>query len=208
MAQEMRGERGPGRRASEADNQVPMYHTEHMLAYIFAAAAIVMGVLGLLVGFDVLASGGGEVAGPGAASQNFWDGLNWIIPAIAAAMVAYALHSSEHHLAQNPSTLTSSHRSMWNSEHYLAWLVGLATVALATIGILVGFDVINTGNSFDGLLWSFAAIGTGALTMTLHSVRHHQMASEEDYILGVVERGSAARGTARGGTQPGMERRS
>jgi len=205
MAQEMRGQ-SSYRASNDTESQVPMYHTEHFLAYLFAVASIVMGVLGLLVGFNVINKGGGTST-LGVPPQNFWDGLNWIIPAIASAMLAYTLHSSEHHLAQNPSTLAPAHKSMWNSEHYGAWLVGIGTVALAVIGMLVGFDVINRGTPFDGLIWSFASVGAGALAMTLHSVRHHQMATEEDYILGVVERAGTARGTTTTrGTQPGMER--
>ena len=59
------------------------------------------------------------------------------------------------------------------------------------------------GRSFDLLKFVTMVkdspnIGTGVLTNTLHSVRHHQYATDEDYILSVVERraaGASTRGT-------------
>jgi hypothetical protein len=180
---------------------------EHMLAYVMAIAAIALGTIGLLVGFDILASGDNTAGQDLAAGEgNFWDGLLWIVPGISAAMLSFALHRTDHHLSRNPMTLDSAHKGMWSGEHAFAWIVGLGTIALGTIGLLVGFDVFDNGNTaFDGLLWSFASLGGSVLTNTLHSVRHHQLATDEDYILSVVEKNEGRR-TTTGTTEVARER--
>jgi hypothetical protein len=197
-----------GMHARDTDSQVPMYHTEHMLAYIMAVAAIVLGVIGALRGFGILGEGALEQAAEGnfaaldaGGGNPFWDALVWLLPAISAAFLAFALHSSEHHLARNPATLDDAHKSMFNAEHFGAWAMGLVAIACGALAILVGFDVFDRGNTQgDGIIWGLLALGSSGLTATLHGVRHHQLATDEDYILSVVERRASQRSTT---TAPG-----
>lgn len=188
-----------GMRARDSDVQVPAYHTEHLLAYVMAIVAVALGVIGLLVGFDVIAGDANTLtAGDSGTSNNFMDGMLWLLPALSAAMLANALHRTDHHLSRNPSTLDTAHKSMWNGEHGLAYVAALGAIGLTVIGMLVGFDVFNNGNvPGDGFLWIVAGLGASILTVTLHSVRHHQLATDEDYILSVVEHHQGQRTSAR-----------
>lgn len=172
--------------------EVSTYNTEHMLAYLFALGAIAMGVIGLLVGFDVISNGAeGDVTG----GNHFWNGLVWMLPTVSAALLAMALHRTDHHLTRSPASPVAGHEGMWQSEHWTAWLTAAGAVAMGVIGVLVGFDVISKGaDQFDGILWGFASVGAAVLTNTLHAVRHHQIASDEEYLVGLVdERISAVR---------------
>ncbi|MCC6381853.1 MAG: hypothetical protein IT304_05050 [Dehalococcoidia bacterium] len=174
--------------------QVSTYNTEHMLAYLVALGAIVMGVIGLLVGFDVISNGAeGDVTG----GSHFWNGVVWLLPAISAALLSMALHRTDHHLTRSQASPDGAHEGMWQGEHWTAWLVAAGAVAMGVIGILVGFNVIGPGvDMFDGVLWGFASVGAAVLTNTLHAVRHHQIASDEDYIVGIVDERISVAGRA------------
>jgi hypothetical protein len=183
-------------RVAVSDAERGWYNLEHTFAYLMAVTAIVLGVIGLLRGFGIV---GGEeslnaavnsdsveratdaISGPGSA----WDGAVWLLPAIAAAMLSFALHRGDHHTAG----YVAEHDGTWKGEHFVAWLLALGTIAAGVVAILVGFDVFDRGNSqLDGLLWGLASIGGGILVNTLHDVRHHLVVADEDYIMAVVER--------------------
>ena len=67
------------------------------------------------------------------------------------------------------------------------------------LGILVGFDAFDSGHTAeDGILWQLASLVPAILSCALHSVRHHQMAVEEDVIIAIVEERVGTFGTARG----------
>jgi hypothetical protein len=201
-----------GLHARDTDNQVPMYHAEHFAAWAMAVVAIALGTIGLLRGFGIIGTTEEFIQtstadGGITAAVQFWDAMLWLLPAIGAAFLAYALHRSEHHLARNPDTLADPHEGMWKAEHFGAWVVAAVTIGLGALALLVGFDVFNQGwTQADGILWGIACVGTGILTATLHGVRHHQMATNEDYIMSVVEK--RARGTSTTTTvrEPGTER--
>lgn len=182
------------------------YYFEHYAAWLFAAGAIAMGAIGLLVGFGRI-NGTTTVAGTTVTTpaSAFWNGSLWLSTAIAAAVLAYALHRTEHHFHRDPAEIEGPERGLWMFEHYLAWLIGLGAIALGVIGLIIGFDVPSRGYTiFDGLLWSFSAAGASVLTSVLHNVSHHQLAAEEDYIVGVVERrvGAGMPGMAATPTRP------
>jgi hypothetical protein len=78
--------------------------------------------------------------------------------------------------------------------------MALGAIALGVIGMLVGFNVFTDENRYsqaDGLLWTLCGLGASVLTNTLHAVRHHQLASDQDYIIAVVEERVRSRGDAR-----------
>lgn len=191
--------------------QTGAYNAEHFIAYILLIGAIAMAVIGLLIGFGQLDAwdtglGANEVTAP--MSSTFWDGLLWITGALSLYMLSSALHQTEHHFDRAPSTLDSANRSMWTGEHYLSYITAIAAIALGVLALLVAYDAFSNDNTvFDGLLWMFTSLGASIGTLTLHTVRHHQSAADEDYIMSVVERHSTTPRTS-GARVPGTERRS
>ena len=83
-----------------------MYKTEHLLAWLFAIGAIILAVIGALAAFDVITlrtvtiaeTPLVEVEGE-SGTTHFRDGLLLILPAIALGILAWTMHSSEHHVA-------------------------------------------------------------------------------------------------------------
>jgi FtsH-binding integral membrane protein len=111
------------------------------IASIAATAAVVLAVLGLLVGFDILDN-----------DLPFQNGLVWLISGIIVATLANVFRR-EHHIAED----TSRHKSQ-DAEAVLgnsvATLMAIGAAVLATLGLLVAFDIINTDLPFEnGLLW-------------------------------------------------------
>lgn len=166
------------------------YQSEHWLAWVFAVIAIVLGVMGLLVGFDVLdirddVVGGGAVA----SARDFDEALLWMLPAIGAAVLSLALHRTEHHRSRSAAARTeTADTNLYRVEHGAAYLVALAAIVAGVAGMLVGYDVFDNGNTErDGYLWVIGGIVLTVLTNTLHSVRHHQMVAEEDVIVRIIE---------------------
>lgn len=163
-----------------------LFATEHSLAWLMAIAAIVLGVLGLLTGFDILNLRSGEGAeGPGGLPANFLDGTMLIFSGITAGMLAYTLHSSDHHRMRGMMTAGKADKATSAAEHSMAYLMALGTIALVVIGLLVGYGVFDVENpQLDGLLWIWTGFGGSILSATLHSVRHH--VSETDEIVAIV----------------------
>jgi hypothetical protein len=168
-----------------------MYRSEHYLAWLMAAGAIVLALIGALVAFDIMSirtidlqdTGVTGTDATGNAIANFQDGVLLILPAIALGFLAMTLHTPEHHLQAD-----SRKEGLWNAEHSLAYLGVLTTLAFVVLGILIGFDVFDNGNTYrDGVIWGLLAITSGALTATLHSVRHHAPAYDADDIRVIVE---------------------
>jgi hypothetical protein len=186
-------------RASEA-----VYQWEHMLAYIAAAVAVGLAVIGLLVGFGVIDTTNDLEVTDTATGTAFTDGLLWLLPALSMAILAYGLHAGDHHRAQQHAGTELDRRprsevALWSAEHLFSMIAGGVALALAAVAILVGFDVFDRENvANDGFLWAIASIGAAILTAALHAVEHHQVETDEDYIVSIVEERVRGRSTETG----------
>jgi hypothetical protein len=189
-------------RSRDATAQDSAYKTEHIAAWAMVFASLLLGAIGVCRAFGLI--GGGAEAGeittgaPGTQAVSFpaiWDGVVWLLPAIAAALLAMALHRNDHHRMLNPELLPDDEEGLWKGEHALALVMALGAIACGVLGVLVGFDVFDRGNDQpDSIPWHLAAVGLALLTNALHAVRHHQFATDEDYIVRVVERRVATPG--------------
>lgn len=178
---------------------------EHIFAYVCALIAVVLAATGLMEGFgviDIAEQGQGAQEGAPNAGDNqasFLDGVLFLIPAATFAFLAFYFHASDHHRLRDVRKLEDTDRAAWITEHAGALLAGGAAMALAVLGILVGFDAFDSGHTAeDGILWQLASLVPAILSCALHSVRHHQMAVEEDVIIAIVEERVGTFGTARG----------
>jgi hypothetical protein len=164
-----------------------LFDIEHMGAWLMAAVAIGLGAVGLLVGFDIIELRSGEPGEVGGLPASFLDGAMLIFAGITAGILAYTLHSTEHHRGRSPVTETD--RSLWTFEHGLAYLMAVGSIALVVIGLIAGFGAFDNDNEqLDGLLWIWTGFGAGILAATLHSVRHHQAVETDEMIAIVTER--------------------
>jgi hypothetical protein len=167
-------------RRSTAGDQA--YTTEHSLAYVMAVVALVLGVIGVLRGFGVI--GGSDASNtPNGNVSALWDGVMWLLPAISAAFLAWALHTNDHHRMRDTAQLPDADEGMWKGEHAAAYLSAAASVVFALLGMLVGFHLLGRGDhQYDSIPWHLASIGMAVLTNALHSVRHHQLATDDDFV--------------------------
>ena len=185
-------------RRANSDPQEAAFNTEHMAAYALAATALILGIIGLLRGFGIL--GNDEVRDVGEAGTRdigfpaIWDGVTWLLPAIAAALLSFALHRNDHHRLRDPERTTDPDEAGWKTEHMLAYVMALVSIVCAVLGMLVGFNVFGRdfGDQPDGIPWHLASVLTAILANTLHSVRHHQMSREDTFI---IERRDTTAGT-------------
>ena len=181
------------------------YKTEHMLAWALAALAILFTLLGLLVGFGVLGDTPAGGSTPGDVRGNeflgLWDAAVWLLPAIAAALLSFALHRNEHHRHRDPDRLPDDEEGLWKAEHSAAWLMTAASIVLGALCLLVGFDIIGGDyDQPDGILWGLGSVVTAILANALHSVRHHQMV--RDFVLQRDTRTVGAGERERGSVRP------
>lgn len=163
-----------------------LFATEHSLAWLMALGAIVLGAIGLLTGFDILNLRSGEPGeGPAGLPVDFLDGTMLIFSGITAAMLAYTLHSSDHHRMRGMTTASKSDKAASAAEHTMAYLMAIGTIALVVIGLLVGYGALDVDNpQLDALMWIWAGFGGSILAATLHTVRHHVV--ETDEIVAIV----------------------
>jgi hypothetical protein len=191
-----------------------VFQTEHGLAYGLMALAMILGFLGLMRGFGVI--GGNDASNT--PIRNFsalMDGVVWLLPAISMSLLAWAFHNGDHHRMRDPERLDDADQTAWKTEHMLADIMAAGSVIFALLGILTGFHLLGRGDTqVDSMPWHLASIAAAALTNALHSVRHHQLSSEDVFVVarreeGVVPAATPARmagdtgemtGTARGGT--------
>jgi hypothetical protein len=169
-----------------------MYDAEHWVGLVMAFLAILLMAIGLMRGFGIFGAEGAAVVPSdlvGDPDEPHWLlGSLWLLAGLSAAFLSMALHKSDHHLLRDPELLDDKDESLWKSEHFTAWAAALATIVLAAVGILVGLDEFGRGTTAqEGMLWLFASIIMSIVTNTLHSVRHHQVAGEEEYIVRMVE---------------------
>ncbi len=130
------------------------------IASVAAAAAVVLAVLGLLVGFDMVTT-----------DLPFQNGLIWLISGIVVATIANVFRR-EHHITET----ATSHRAQ-DAETVLgnsiAGLMAAGAVVLAVLGLLVGFGVVNTDLPFENsLLWLAAAVIV-AMNANVFRREHH-----------------------------------
>jgi hypothetical protein len=200
------------RKLDEAQDS--LYGVEHVGAWILAATALVLAILGTLVGLDVIELRDTVEASPASSndetaqtllSNAFWDGAMLLFSAMTAGLLAFCLHANEHHRGRDLSTLPRRERSMWSGEHMLAYLMALGTIVFVVIGLLTGFNAFkDTHDQGDGLIWIWFGLAAATVTTALHTVRHHQIGIEQDYIVAVVEERVRTRASGTGGTQTGV----
>jgi hypothetical protein len=193
------------RRYYEAQNTA--FAGEHVFAYVCALIAGVLAAAGVLEGFgviDIAEAGRGAQEGAPNAGDNqasFLDGVLFLIPAATFAFLSFYFHASDHHRMRDVRTVDDKDKAAWGAEHAGAILMGLTATVLAVLGILVGFDAFSSGHTAeDGILWQLASLVPAVLSCALHSVRHHQLSVEEDYIVRIVEDRVGTRGTMTGTT--------
>lgn len=153
------------------------YNTEHWLAWLMVATSLALAAIGLLRGFGFIGEEATAVEGVTAdnISGSILDGFLWMMPAIAAGLLSMALHQSGHHRTPVSDAGEHNESGLYGIEHMLAYILAAATIAAGAIALVVGFDVFDNGYTRgEGMLWGLAAIVGGALTVTLHTVGHHQ----------------------------------
>jgi diacylglycerol kinase len=196
---------------TNTDGQEAAFRTEHMAAYAMAVVALLLGAIGLLRGFGILGDDATEVGEPGTQAIGFpavWDSSVWLLAAIAFGLLSWALHQSDHHRMRSSEHSSDAHEGAWKGEHLFAYIMAAATVVTALLGILTSFDVFDRGNDQpDGLPWLLASVLYGVVTNTLHNVRHHQMATEDNVARIVDQRMAGRTVTGRTTTEYGTETR-
>ncbi|MGI8554298.1 MAG: hypothetical protein ACR2PL_26460 [Dehalococcoidia bacterium] len=119
----------------------------------------------------------------GDTSSALWDGVVWLLPAIAAAFLSLAMHRNEHHRMRSPERVNNTEEGMWKTEHTLAYVMTAAAIVFGLLGMLVGFHILGRGNhQWDSMPWHLASIGVAVLANTFHTVGHHQLA-DDDFIV-------------------------
>lgn len=164
---------------------------EHWLAWLLSLGALVLGVLGLLRAFGVIGPANTTAAGqvtsisPGGLADTYWDGGLLLLAALAAALLAFAFHRTDHHRMRDLADVPDQEAALWKTEHLLAYVLAVLSAACAIIGVVTGFNK-DGGHHWqpDGIPWLLASLGTALLTNVLHSVRHHQLAYEDQVTLG------------------------
>ncbi|MCK9487218.1 MAG: hypothetical protein M0R73_11065 [Dehalococcoidia bacterium] len=175
---------------------------ERGIGWIFALIAVVLGAIGLLRGFGIVGPEGVDIPGIGdagglqaAVQSDFWEGILWMLPAFAAAVLALAMNSSR-------TIRTEDTRS---ATRMTAYVLAAVTVVLGAIALLVGFGVI--GDEYvatDGVLWGMASILFSVVTAAAYATEPSP-AMEADYLARLVEARTArttTTSTARPGTEP------
>jgi hypothetical protein len=176
-----------------------MYRMEHMAAWLMALVAIVLGVVGALEAFEYINIGETNLTAatgiePRTDANMFADAALFLLPAIIAGLLAFTLHSNEHHelggdmgrASGNEPTMgdgLAGEDNLFMGEHTAAYAMALATIAMTIVGILTGFRVLKETHTFyDGLTWLLLATGGGVLTNTLHNVGHHLPSRAPRYV--------------------------
>ncbi len=171
------------------DAQEGAFKTEHTAAYALAAVSLILTIIGLLRGFGVLGNDGtGDAGSPGTQDIGFpavWDSAIWLLPAISAALLSLALHRNDHHRDRDPGRASDADEASWKTEHGLAYLMALASIVMGVLGMVVGFNVLGRdfGDQPDGLPWLLGSVAAAILANTLHSVRHHQLSRDDDFMV-------------------------
>jgi hypothetical protein len=206
-------------------NNAEAYRSEHMLAWVMAGVAILLGALGALEAFDILSLGDAHLTSEGGTGTGdeagiFVDGALLLIPGIIASFLAFTLHRNDHHerawegssprnnigTAGSDRDAVRKEDDLSKAEHTGAYAAALASIAFAVIGVLVGFHVFDEAHTFyDGLTWLMLSLLSSILAATLHSIGHHLPETEDHIVMLIEER---VRGANTGGaTAPGTSTR-
>jgi hypothetical protein len=172
------------RRGNEAHNAA--LEAEHWLAWFLSALAILLAVLGLLRAYGIIGPENTTAAGqvtsisPGGLPDTYWDGGLLLLAALSSALLAFALHRNDHHRMRDLAAIPDREENLWKTEHLLAYVMVVASVAFAIIGVVTGYNK-DGGHHWqpDGIPWLLTSIGAAILANVLHSVQHHQLAHEE-----------------------------
>jgi hypothetical protein len=172
------------------------YKGEHTLAWIFGLGALALGVIGTLVSFDIIdlrdLFGSTGVAATNEDVGYFEDSLLFFVPAFVLGLLAWTMHDSEHHVrhygAAMDARLDRGQRTMYATEHGLAYFGALAAIVLGVIGVLVGYDIFDKGYTWrDGVTWQLMSLVVAGVTGMLHAAGHHQVLAEQDEIDVLIE---------------------
>jgi len=191
---------GAVRRGRTYERGSTAQNTERTLAWIFAVVAVVLGVIALLRGFGIVAGSdvaADEAVGAGAQGIVNWQaGMLWMLPAIAAALVAVSLNFTEFN---RPGEMRDNAEStLFKAGSMLAYVLIVGSIAAGVLTLLIGFDLFDRGNvPGDGFLWGAAAILAGGASIAPRMAGHRSTVADEDYIARIVEDRVAATGTAR-----------
>ena len=177
-----------------------MVTAERGIAWIFALAAVILGVIGLLRGFGIIGTEGVDIAGleggiAAAVSGDFWEGIVWMLPAFAFGAIAWSFAGGRTHSTDDANSMM----------RYGAYVMAVVTVAVGALALLVGFGLLNAdAQPTDGVLWGMVSILSGLLTSAAYAAIPSPVA-DEDYLVALVESrvGPAAGGTTR--ARPGAE---
>ncbi len=197
--------------AGNVRNQGGFYQAEHALAWLMAVVAIVLGVIGALEAFEYIDIGDTNLTAatgiePRSDANIFADAAMFLLPALIAGLLAFTLHSNEHHelggdmgrASGNEPTMgdgLAGEDNLFMGEHAAAYAMALATIAMTIVGMLTGFRVLKETHTFyDGLTWLLLATGGGILTNTLHNVGHHLPSRAPRYITTQETRDRSAAG--------------
>jgi len=164
------------------------FEAEHWLAWFLSLGAILLGLFGLLRAYGIIGPANTTAAGqvtsisPGGLPDTYWDGGLLLLAAIAAALLAFALHRNDHHRMRDLAAIPGREEGLWKAEHLLAYVVATLSVAFSIIGVFTGYNK-DGGHHWqpDGIPWLLGSVGLALLTNALHSVSHHQLARAEDH---------------------------
>lgn len=181
--------------------------TERVVALIFAIAALVHGIVGILRGFGMIGTEGVNLAPIGiedvgglqaAIAPNFWEAMVWFSTGLAAGIVAWSF-------AGGRARTGADTRPMMR---WIAWVMAATTLILIVVGLLAGFGMINDeAVATDGVLWGMLAIISGVLTAAAYSAIPETVA-REDYLVALVESrttGTMTASSTMSETRPGAE---
>ncbi|MQA00242.1 MAG: hypothetical protein GEU80_13110 [Dehalococcoidia bacterium] len=172
--------------ARESGIDSGMSTAERGLAPIVGLLALVMGVVGVLVGFGIIGPEGvaDDVTDPAAGTtqgfltDHFMNGANWLWPAIAAGILYWTLNRPPHRHGEMQGSLY----------HTVAYIMAVAAIIAGALAVLVGFNVIGDNSLLtDGWTWGLASIGLASLAAGAHAAPRPYAVADDDYILSVVE---------------------
>jgi hypothetical protein len=168
--------------------QGSLYAMEHTGAWVLGLLAMVLAIVGTLTGLEIInwreaevATGAGDASAAAGlpaflSSDQFWDGAMLLSAGVVTAILAFSLHSNEHHRMRRLGTLDETESSAWTLEHTAAYFVGIGAAVYVIVGLLAGFGAFGDHDQGVGLTWIWFGVAAAIVSLSLHSVAHHQTA--------------------------------